>query len=66
MFALCEANDDINNGIIKSPKYEKKKHLTKQLFFIGEFHKLHYQPILNNYEYHRMLFLLLEKMGSNI
>ena len=28
---------------------------------IGEFHKLHYQPMLNNYVYHRMLLLLLGK-----
>ena len=58
---LFEENDDTKNGIIKSPKYLKKKHLLKMLCYIGEFHMVHYQPILNKYAYHRILLCLLGK-----
>ena len=46
---ICEANDDIKNGIIKRPAYVKNKHLTKMSWYIGEFLKEYYQPILRNY-----------------
>ena len=31
------------------------------LCYIGEFHKVHYQPILKKYAYHRILLCLLGK-----
>ena len=31
--------------------------------YIGEFHKVHYQPILKNYTYHRIILCLLGKDG---
>ena len=37
------------NGLIKRPKYEKKKKLIKLSCSIDESQKVHYQPILNNY-----------------
>ena len=57
----CEKNDDINNGLIKRPIYGKKKHFTKISCSIGEFYKLHYQPMLKKYAYHRILLCLLRK-----
>ena len=61
MCILCEENDDINNALIKRPTYGKKKHMTKLSYYIGEFNKVHYQPILKDYSYHRLLFWLLGK-----
>ena len=58
---LCEENGDINNGLIKRPTYGKKNNLTKISCSIGEFNKLHYQPILKKFAYHRMLLCLLGK-----
>ena len=60
-YAEYVKNDDINNGIIKKSTYGKKEHFTKMWWSIGEFHKVHWQPILKNYEYHRMLYFLLGK-----
>ena len=57
----CEENYDINNILIKRTTYGNKKHLTKISCSIGEFHKVHYQKMLKNYEYHRMLLCLLGK-----
>ena len=57
----CETNNDINNGLINSPKYGNKKYLTKMSFYIGRFNKVHYQPMLKKYAYHRMLLCLLGK-----
>ena len=62
-----EANYDINNGIIKRPTYEKSKNITKMSWYIGEFHKVNYQPMLKKYAYHLMLFCFLDKNdGKNI
>ena len=52
---LCGLNDDINNGLIKSPTYRKKKHLTKISYSLGEFHMVYYYPILNRYTYHSII-----------
>ena len=38
-----------------------KKNITEILCSIGEFHMVHYQPILEKYAYHRMLIRLIEK-----
>ena len=62
---VCEENYDINNGLINMSTYVKKKHRTKISCSIGEFHMLHYQPILNKYSYHGMLMCLLGKHQCN-
>ena len=56
---LCEENDDKQKGLINRPTYGRMKHLTKMSFSIGEFHMVHYQPMLKKYAYHRMLLGLL-------
>ena len=58
---IFEQNDDYNIGLIKNPTYRKKKKLTKISCYIGKFHKAHHQPILKNYEHHRMLLCLPDK-----
>ena len=58
LFRICGENDDIYNSLIKRTKNGNKKHLTKLLYFIGEFNKINYQPMLNKYEYHRILLCL--------
>ena len=65
LFKLCEENDDKKNGIIKWIIYGKKKNITKISCSIGEFQMLHYNPILNNYAYLRMLMCLLGKHECN-
>ena len=40
---------------------ERRNTFTKMSCYIGEFRKVHYQPMLNKYKYHRMLFCLLGK-----
>ena len=61
---ISEEDDAIKNDLINRPKYVKKKHLTKMPFYIDEFHKVHSQPILKNYAYHRMLLCVLGKHES--
>ena len=56
---LCEENYDIKNSPIKRPTYGKKKNLSKMSFYIGEFHKVHDQPMLNKYAYRSILLCLL-------
>ena len=46
---VWKGNDDIKYGLTKSPAHGKKKHITKMSCYIGEFHKLHDQPMLYNY-----------------
>ena len=58
---ICELHYNINNGIINRPTYGKKKQLTKISCYIGEFQRVHYQLMLMNYAYNRMLFCLLVK-----
>ena len=38
LWKICEANDDINNDLIKRPTYRKKKRLTYMSYYIGDFH----------------------------
>ena len=52
---------DIRNGLIHSPTYGKKIHLTKISCCIGEFHKVHSRPMLKKYAYHRLLLCLIGK-----
>ena len=61
-----EENYDINNGLIKRPIYCKKKHLTKISCSIGKFHNVHYQQMLKNYSYHRILLCLIDKNECKI
>ena len=61
LYRICEGNYDINNGLIKIPTYRKKKNVIKMSCFIGEFYKVHYQPMLNKYSYSIMLLCLLGK-----
>ena len=58
---ICEANNDIKNGLIKSPTYGNNKHLTKMSWYISEFIKEYSQPMLKNYAYYRMSLCLLGK-----
>ena len=62
---ICEQNDDIMNGLTKRSAYEKKKQLIKISCYIGEFHLIHYCPMLKKYAYHRMLLFLLVKHQFN-
>ena len=55
---ICEENDDIKNGLIKRPTYGNKEHITKILCFIGEFHRVNYQPMIKKYSYNRISFFL--------
>ena len=43
------------------PKYGNKKHLSKISCYIGEFHKVNYQQMLNNHACHMILLCLLGK-----
>ena len=61
VFISCEENYNINNDLIKRPKYGKNQHLTKMSCCIGESHKVTYQSMLKNYAYHMMLLCLLVK-----
>ena len=38
LWKICEANDDINNDLIKRPTYRNKKRLTNMSYYIGDFH----------------------------
>ena len=49
LYKIREYNDDINNGLFKSPTYVKKKYLIKMSCYIGEFHDIYYQLILKKY-----------------
>ena len=40
---------------------KRRNNFTKMTGSIGEFHVLHYKPILKKYAYHRMLLFLLLK-----
>ena len=46
--------------------YTKNKQPTKISFYIGEFNKVHYQPMLKKYAHNRILFFVLEKTSAKI
>ena len=58
---LWEEYVDAKNGKINRPTYIKNKHLKKMSFSIGQFHMVHYQPVLKKYVYHKMLLCLIGK-----
>ena len=57
LFTPCEANYDIKNSLIKRPTYVKNKNLTKMSCYICEFHKVHYQQIIEKFPMLRRIIL---------
>ena len=62
---IREENYDKNTFVIKRPTYGKKKNYTKISCFIGEFHTVHYYPMLKKYAYPRILLCFLGKHECN-
>ena len=55
----CMENVAQDTAPTKLPSYGSKQYLTKKTCSIGQFHSDYYQPFLEKYVYHRMLFSCL-------